>query len=77
MKQNIITLGGGMVGFAMAVDLKKSGYAVAVADRDAVLKDKLAPHNIDFISLDFSNLQAVSSAIEGYDFVIGAVPGFM
>ncbi|SVD72319.1 uncharacterized protein METZ01_LOCUS425173, partial [marine metagenome] len=68
MKQSIITLGGGMVGFAMAVDLKKSGYAVAVADRDAVLKDKLAPHNIDFISLDFFNLQAVSSAIESYDF---------
>ena len=77
MKQSIITLGGGMVGFAMAVDLKKTGYAVTVADRDTALKDKLAPHNIDFISLDFSNLQAVSSAIESYDFVIGAVPGFM
>ncbi|MBC8310948.1 MAG: saccharopine dehydrogenase NADP-binding domain-containing protein [Candidatus Marinimicrobia bacterium] len=77
MSKNIITLGGGMVGFAIAKDLKEQNYSVTVADRDESLKTRLAPFGISFLNLDFSNYNSVSDAVKKYDFVIGAVPGFM
>ena len=77
MNKKIITLGGGLVGFPMAVDLVKSGYLVTVADRDESLKEKLEPYNIDFLPLDFTDLDAVLSMVQDFDLVIGSVPGFM
>ena len=77
MNHNIITLGGGMVGSAIARDLKESGYAVTVADRDEKVKEFLAPFQIDFVKLDFSDYIAVRESVKHYDLVIGAVPGFM
>ena len=77
MNHNIIILGGGMVGSAIARDLKDSGYAVTVADRDEKVQECLAPFQIDFVKLDFSDYIAVRESIKHYDLVIGAVPGFM
>ena len=77
MTPKIITLGGGMVGSAIARDLKQSGFVVTVADREESLKEKLALFDIEYLSLDFSNLNAVSQAVQDFDLVIGAVPGFM
>ena len=66
-----------MVGSAIARDLKQSGFVVTVADREESLKEKLALFDIEYLSLDFSNLNAVSQAVQDFDLVIGAVPGFM
>ena len=77
MTPKIITLGGGMVGSAIARDLKQSGFVVTVADGEESLKEKLALFDIEYLSLDFSNLNAVSQAVQDFDLVIGAVPGFM
>lgn len=77
MRQKIISLGGGMVGSAIARDLQESGYLVTVADRDKTLAEKLVPFDIDFIKLDFADLNAVRNAVLDYDLVVGAVPGFM
>ena len=77
MTPKIITLGGGMVGSAIARDLKQSGFVVTVADKEESLKEKLALFDIEYLSLDFSNLNAVSQAVQDFDLVIGAVPGFM
>ena len=77
MTPKIITLGGGMVGSAIARDLKQSGFMVTVADREESLKEKLALFDIEYLALDFSNLNAVSRVVQDFDLVIGAVPGFM
>ena len=77
MNQKIITLGGGMVGSAIARDLKEQKYSITVADRDESLKARLTPNGIDYLHLDFSNFNAVTDAINNFDLVIGAVPGFM
>ena len=66
-----------MVGSAIARDLKQSGFVVTVADREESLKEKLALFDIEYLALDFSNLNAVSRAVHDFDLVIGAVPGFM
>ena len=77
MSKRIITLGGGMVGSAIARDLKKQKYSVTVADRDESLKARLAPSGIDYLNLDFSNNNVVTDVVKNFDLVIGAVPGFM
>jgi len=77
MSKRIITLGGGMVGSAIAKDLKEQKYSVTVADRDESLKVRLAPFGIDYLNLDFSNNNAVTDAVKNFDLIIGAVPGFM
>ena len=77
MSKRIIILGGGMVGSAIARDLKEQKYSVTVADRDESLKARLAPFGIDYLNLDFSNNNAVTDAVKNFDLVIGAVPGFM
>ena len=77
MSKRIITLGGGMVGSAIARDLKEQKYYVTVADRDESLKARLAPFGIDYLNLDFANNNAVTDAVKNIDLVIGAVSGFM
>ncbi len=80
MKNNqskIIVLGGGMVGSAIARDLKNSGFAVTVADRDDTIKNRLSPFGIEFMTLDFADFSAVSKIVRPFDLVIGAVPGFL
>ena len=77
MSKSIITLGGGMVGSAIARDLKESNYNVTVADWDEGVQSYLTPFDINYMKLDFLNDDALKKAIENFDLVIGAVPGFM
>jgi len=77
MSKNIITLGGGMVGSAIARDLKESNYNVTVADWDESIQSYLAQFDINYIKLDLLNNNILKKVLEGFDLVIGAVPGFM
>ena len=40
----------GMVGSAIARDLRESGYSVIVADKNEALRDKLSLFDIDFLT---------------------------
>jgi lysine 6-dehydrogenase len=80
---NLVVLGGGRVGGAMAIDLAKSGHTVKVADAsDAILSGLEArwPKGIPPMvaeKADLSNAQTVRRLAAAADVVIGAVPGFM
>jgi lysine 6-dehydrogenase len=76
MKKKIIVLGAGLVGKAMAIDLAKEFDVTSVDINEEALK-ALENQGIKTQKLDFSNLQLLSSAIQPFDLVIGAVPGFM
>jgi len=75
--QRIVVLGAGMVGSAIAVDLRKQ-YAVTSVDIDEIrlghLKEKFG---INVISEDLSKHELLKKVIKNYDLVISAVPGSM
>lgn len=75
---NIIVLGAGMVGSAMAVDLSKK-YGVTLADwsiqRLEHLKNK--HQAITILQLDVCDKTKLQSALENFDLVVCAVPGFL
>lgn len=73
----IIVLGAGMVGSAMAIDLKKK-HDVASADINTASLEKLkSGYGINTIVADLSNTEKVKEIIKDFDLVISAVPGFM
>lgn len=73
----IIVLGGGMVGSAMAADLSKD-YSVTCADfNDSILKNISAKHQIKTMKCDFSDFATLKKIVAPFDLVIGAVPGFL
>mgnify|MGYP002018828115 CR=1 FL=1 len=50
---------------------------MTVADRDENIQERIAPFGINYVKLDFSDLNAVAKSVKNYDMVVGAVPGFM
>lgn len=74
--KNIIVLGAGLVGNAMAIDLKKSGHNVTSVD---IEKEKLTVLESDFgingICENFADATALKRIISKADLVVGAVPG--
>jgi lysine 6-dehydrogenase len=75
MKKAIV-LGAGLVGKAMAIDLSKK-FEVTAVDVNADALSALKKHNVSVKQLDFSNLAALKAAIQPFDIVVGAVPGFL
>ncbi|MFO7620620.1 MAG: saccharopine dehydrogenase C-terminal domain-containing protein [Bacteroidales bacterium] len=75
--KNVIILGAGMVGRAMAVDLSKKHKVTAVdSDRNAL--DMLpGRHNIHTTFMDVTDTAALATVLRGFDLVISAVPGFL
>ena len=73
----ILVLGGGRVGSAIAYDLSKD-YSVTVADINQetliVLAEKYKQKTV---YMDFSNLIDLKKTLTEYDLIISAVPGFM
>lgn len=75
-KKNIVVLGAGMVGRAMAIDLAKD-HLVTSADISTSNLSLLQSHGICTVVTDLSDKKAVQELIKDADLVIGAVPGFM
>ena len=75
---NIIVLGAGMVGSAMAKDLSKV-HKVLLTDLnyEVLLKTKEEFSNIEILQLDVNNDESLNKVLEGKDVVLSAVPGFL
>ncbi|MBS1682634.1 MAG: saccharopine dehydrogenase NADP-binding domain-containing protein [Bacteroidetes bacterium] len=74
--KKIIVLGAGLVGKAMAMDLAKN-FEVTSADFNEVALREAAAPNIKTQKIDFTQLDRLAEAIQPFDLVIGAVPGFL
>ena len=75
---NIIVLGGGMVGSAMALDLAED-HKVSLVDIDAdrLLKTTKKNPKIKSIVMDVTNSKALKKSLLPFDLVVCAVPGFL
>ena len=74
-KKQIVVLGSGLVGKAIAIDLQKSGHDVTSVDLDeTVLEELKSKHGISTICTDF-NGEHLKELVRGFDLVIGAAPG--
>ena len=76
---NIIVLGAGLVGSAIAKDLaRESAFTVTAADISQTSLDRLARiPSIRCIREDLASPDVLRSLVAPFDLVIGAVPGFM
>jgi saccharopine dehydrogenase-like NADP-dependent oxidoreductase len=75
---NIIILGAGMVGSAMAADLSKK-HSVTLADLSVQRLEsvKVKYPKIGILQLDVCHKEKLQSALATFDFVVCAVPGFL
>ena len=75
---NIIVLGAGMVGSAMAADLSKK-HNVTIADLSIQrLEHVKGKHqNISILQVDVCDAKKLQSVLVPFDFVVCAVPGFL
>lgn len=75
-RQKIVILGGGMIGSAMAMDLKRtSRHEVTVAELRPEVRERLrARHGVATVAADLSRPEAIQELVKGYDLVLGALP---
>ncbi|MFY0652739.1 MAG: saccharopine dehydrogenase NADP-binding domain-containing protein [Cyclobacteriaceae bacterium] len=75
---NILVLGAGMVGRAMALDLS-SNHSVTSADINEKNLQSLKAKNdrIESMTLDVSSQEMLKKAVMSFDLVVNAVPGFL
>ena len=75
---NVIVLGAGMVGSAMAKDLSKT-HKVLLTDINYDVLKKVNDEfpNIDILKLDVNNDESLKKVLKGKDVVLSAVPGFL
>ncbi len=75
---NIIVLGAGMVGSAIAIDMNKK-HKVTLTDINQITLDnvKLKCDTLNTLQLDVTNKKIFQATIKNYDLVICAVPGFL
>jgi len=75
---NVIVLGAGMVGSAMAIDMAKI-HNVTLTDFNQNVLDKVKQkcNNLNIQKLDVTNKEELQSTIKKHDLVICAVPGFL
>lgn len=75
---NVIVLGAGMVGSAMAVDMAKN-HNVTLTDLSKSVLDKVKQkyNNLTIQQLDVTEKADLKSAVKQHDLVINAVPGFL
>ncbi len=75
---NIIVLGAGMVGSAIAIDLAKN-HSVTLTDLNSQRLDqlKIKCNSLNILQLDVCDKNKLQSAIKDFDLVVCAVPGFL
>ena len=75
---NVIVLGAGMVGSAIAIDLAKS-HNVTLADLNQYVLDRVKQkcESLNTQPLNVTNKEALQSIIKNHDLVMCAVPGFL
>lgn len=75
---NVIVLGAGMVGSAMAIDMAKN-HNVTLTDFNQKVLDKVQQkcNNLHTELLDVTNKEQLQTTIKQHDLVICAVPGFL
>ncbi|HEX9827966.1 MAG TPA: saccharopine dehydrogenase NADP-binding domain-containing protein, partial [Flavobacteriaceae bacterium] len=75
---NIIVLGAGMVGSAIAIDLAKTNH-ITLADFNIktleAVKNKQS--NISIIQVDVTNKSVLKNTLQDFDLAVCAVPGFL
>jgi Trk K+ transport system NAD-binding subunit len=64
MKNNILVLGAGHVGSAIAIDLKKTGHHVTSLDSDPRALEKISSHGIQGLQADFTDSKALQSILK-------------
>ena len=74
--KKVVILGAGLVGRTIAIELSKD-YKVTAVDSNADRHKSFASKNINFLKADLSSDSEIKKIITDYDFVIGALPGFM
>jgi len=74
--KRIIVLGAGLVGRTIARELSNDYYVTSVDSNISQLKS-LTDKKINTLETDLSSSSEIKKVIEGYDLVIGALPGFM
>ncbi len=76
--KNVIVLGSGMVGTAMAIDMVKTSY-VTISDinEPALKKAKEKSNALKTLRLDVTKFEELKIALNPFDLVICAVPGFL
>jgi lysine 6-dehydrogenase len=75
-RQKIVILGGGMIGSAMAMDLKRENRNdVTVAELRPEVRQRLeSRHGVATLAADLSRPEAITKLVKGYDLVLGALP---
>ncbi|MBT1696293.1 saccharopine dehydrogenase NADP-binding domain-containing protein [Fulvivirgaceae bacterium PWU4] len=76
MKKKIVVLGAGLVGKAIALDLAKHFEVTSLDISEEALK-ALQASGISTRKTDITDTSALQAAIEPFDLVVGAVPGFL
>ncbi len=75
MKHQIVVLGAGLVGKAIAIDMHRNGHQVTAVDLNRRVLDELeALHGIRGVCTDFTGEQ-LTGVIRNSDLVMGATPG--
>ncbi len=74
--KKILVLGAGLVGKAMAIDLA-TAFDVTAADVNTNALAELQQRNIKTVPLDFTDHTQLTRALQPFDLIVGAVPGFM
>jgi len=72
----IIVLGAGLVGNAMILDLNKD-HDVTAVDTNAEKLAELETAGVTSLKLDLSSGEAIKKVVNGFDLVVGSVPGYM
>ncbi|RZP03964.1 MAG: saccharopine dehydrogenase [Flavobacteriales bacterium] len=76
--KNIIVLGAGMVGSAIAIDLsKKHNVSLTDFNQDALIKAYQKCNNLKTFLLDVTKKSTLQKTIKDFDLVVCAVPGFL
>jgi len=73
-----VVLGAGMVGTAMAWDMRRQGFDVAVVDaREDALERVKARADVTTVRADLSDAAAIATAVAPFDIVLGALSSSM